>query len=365
MTLVKSMNLRDALKSIARHAFESNPYPVILSIENHVVDQQQMMAAIFEEMLGEKLYIPSSESLKKSLPSPNQLKGKILLRSRVDRNQDDEIGNGKVNQTTTAMAHAHFKRLVSLPSVKFGQNLYEDAQKHLPNASPSISENKVETHFVAGSPLHTYTISHLVKSYPKSIRQDSSNMDPIPALLSGIQAVAMNFQTAGKNLDLINGVFTINGNVGYVLKSEILLDGRDPRHCCTNVKATLGIAILSGHYLPKPKAEARKGCADPYVNVEIFGIHADSKRFTTKIVKNNGLNPVWKEEFRFSLHCPEVAILRFSVKDFDPVTSDDFLGEFSIPVGSLRSGYSIVRLNTGADHSPDDVASIFVRIAIA
>jgi len=39
--------------------------------------------------------------------------------------------------------------------------------------------------------------------------------------------VAMNMQTACEQMDLVKGLFTINGNIGYVLKPDILLNGID------------------------------------------------------------------------------------------------------------------------------------------
>lgn len=55
---------------------------------------------------------------------------------------------------------------------------------------------------------------------------------------------------------------------------------------------------------------------------------------------------------------------RLIVKDFDATSTNDFIGEFTVPVSSIRSGYSHIRLNTGFEHSPDDAASLFVRVAL-
>lgn len=51
------------------------------------------------------------------------------------------------------------------------------------------------------------------------------------------------------------------------------------------------------------------------------------------------------------------------MKDFDATSTNDFIGEFTVPVSSIRSGYSHIRLNTGFEHSPDDAASLFIRVA--
>ncbi|GMS95709.1 hypothetical protein PENTCL1PPCAC_17884, partial [Pristionchus entomophagus] len=67
--------------------------------------------------------------------------------------------------------------------------------------------------------------------------------------------------------------------------------------------------------------------------------------------------------FSTNIHCPELAIIRFCIKDFDSTSANDFVGEYSIPFSSIRRILSD-RLNTGYRHSPDECASLFVRIHI-
>ena len=56
-------------------------YPVILSIEEHCpLEQQRQMARIFKEVFGDKLLTESVEQMAEQLPSPTQLKGKIILK---------------------------------------------------------------------------------------------------------------------------------------------------------------------------------------------------------------------------------------------------------------------------------------------
>lgn len=60
-------------------------YPVILSIENHCsVPQQKKMAEYLKEVLQDKLDL-SNVSVQecKKLPSPEILKGKILIKVRI------------------------------------------------------------------------------------------------------------------------------------------------------------------------------------------------------------------------------------------------------------------------------------------
>uniref|UniRef100_A0A0K0DPF3 C2 domain-containing protein n=1 Tax=Angiostrongylus cantonensis TaxID=6313 RepID=A0A0K0DPF3_ANGCA len=141
----------------------------------------------------------------------------------------------------------------------------------------------------------------------------------------------------------------------------MLLKGIDPRSVL-KPKVKLGIGIISAQYLPK--SSPGKDIVDPYVSVQIFGAPSDEFKWKTKVIKNNGFNPIWNQSFERDLYCPEISLLRFCVKDFDSTSSNDFIGEFSIPVSSARRGYSTIRLNTGFQHIPDDSATLFVRIAI-
>lgn len=56
-------------------------YPVILSIEEHCnLEHQRQMAAIFKKEFGDKLLMEPVEEYAEQLPSPTQLKGKIILK---------------------------------------------------------------------------------------------------------------------------------------------------------------------------------------------------------------------------------------------------------------------------------------------
>uniref|UniRef100_A0AC35FS96 Phosphoinositide phospholipase C n=1 Tax=Panagrolaimus sp. PS1159 TaxID=55785 RepID=A0AC35FS96_9BILA len=367
-TFISAITLRNALRCISKYAFQTSPFPVILTIENHVgFVQQKIMAEIFEEILGDQLYHPPDNAATTPLASPAELKHKILLRGKnsgindtpVDEDMESPTGPSDVQNPTSnrSAVDPEFGRLIALPSVKIGGNIYQDIQDHPMNGSASLSESKVNTYLQANVPIAAYTSSRLIKSYPRGIRQDSSNMNPIPSWLCGIQCVAMNLQTPGEDMDINNGMFAINGQCGYVLKPKVLRDGLDPRQC-SDVKVNLHVAVICGQYLPKANPQGND-IIDPYVTLELFGIPFDLSKSRTRAIKNNGFNPVWNENFTFPLRCPEVAILRFCVKDFDSTSSNDFIGEYTVPVPSIRPGYSHIRLNTGFDHSPDDAASLF------
>lgn len=51
-----------------------------------------------------------------------------------------------------------------------------------------------------------------------------------------------------------------------------------------------------------------------------------------------GFNPRWDCTFNFTIHVPDLALVRFMVEDHDYTSSNDFLGQFTLPFTSLRTG---------------------------
>lgn len=86
MTLTSKIPVRTILEAIREYAFLSSPYPVILSVEVHCgVQQQDRLANIMKTVLGDKLIsrrLDDFEGEIEKLPSPEELKGKILLKVR-------------------------------------------------------------------------------------------------------------------------------------------------------------------------------------------------------------------------------------------------------------------------------------------
>ena len=57
-------------------------------------------------------------------------------------------------------------------------------------------------------------------------------------------------------------------------------------------------------------------------------------------MKDNGFNPQWNASFKFKSIFPGLAILRFVVMD-DDTLSDDFIGQYSLPLESLAPGQCV------------------------
>ena len=99
-TKTTKMKFEDAIKAIAQHSFETTEsmncdYPMILSIENHCsVENQDKMAEIMVREFGDRLV--RDEKDPKKCPTPNDLKGKFIvkakkLKPRLPSSGDDQV----------------------------------------------------------------------------------------------------------------------------------------------------------------------------------------------------------------------------------------------------------------------------------
>jgi len=87
-TLTSKVSLRSVCKVISKYGFVASPYPIIISAEVHCgLAGQDMIAQIMIEEFGDSLVRVPADSVGhrdkiEQLPSPEDLKGKILLKVR-------------------------------------------------------------------------------------------------------------------------------------------------------------------------------------------------------------------------------------------------------------------------------------------
>lgn len=99
---------------------------------------------------------------------------------------------------------------------------------------------------------------------------------------------------------------------------------------------------MSARYLSRKSG--RGILFSPYVEVEICGAEYDNAKFKTKTVNDNGFNPVWNDCFDFQVYNPDLALLRFVIYDVDIFGDSNFIGQYTVPVRCLRSGYRSIPL---------------------
>ncbi|XP_041946152.1 1-phosphatidylinositol 4,5-bisphosphate phosphodiesterase eta-2 [Alosa sapidissima] len=242
-----------------------------------------------------------------------------------------------------------------------------ETQAYMSSWQVSSLNESITNQIVALKPgqLVRFNQRQLLRVYPSNFRVDSSNFNPQPYWNCGCHMVALNYQTDGRSLELNRAKFAANGNCGFVLKPKCMCKGAfDPSlddPLPGRKKKQLMLKIISGQQLPKPKDSMlgdRGEIIDPFVEVEIIGLPVDCQKTQTRVVDDNGFNPMWEETLLFSVHLPQIALVRFTVWDHDPI-GRDFIGQRTIAFNSMLPGYRHVYLE-GVEE-----ASIFVHIAIS
>uniref|UniRef100_A0A8C8MK57 Phosphoinositide phospholipase C n=1 Tax=Oncorhynchus tshawytscha TaxID=74940 RepID=A0A8C8MK57_ONCTS len=372
-TLTSKVPFTEVIETIAEYAFKASPYPLILSLENHCsVEQQAVMARHLRSILGDKLLTkPLNEQQLQSLPSPEALKGKILVKGKKERVVELESSSSSSDLSSSEeceCSHAESKKkeekkpgvsklspelsdlVVYTRSVPFKG--FDQAAKKPPTEMSSFSESEALKHVKeSGKHFVRHNSHQLSRIYPSGQRLQSSNYDPQDMWNGGCQIVALNFQTAGEEMDLNRGRFLPNGLCGYVLKPSFLTrpdcnfnpenTGGGPGHDPT----LLTIRVISAQQLPKPEWDKPSSIVDPQVWVETHGVPIDNNKKMSPRVDNNGFNPRWDCTFNFTLHVPELALVRFMVEDHDFTSRNDFLGQFTLPFTSLRTGVCVCQNN--------------------
>ncbi|XP_060104021.1 1-phosphatidylinositol 4,5-bisphosphate phosphodiesterase delta-1 [Heteronotia binoei] len=383
-TLTSKILFCDVIKAIKNYAFKTSPYPVILSLENHCsLEQQKMMAHHMETILQDMLLLAPVDS-NKGLPSPEQLKGKILVKGKKlsaeaeDVSDEDEAAEmedeavkieveSKKTSDKLKLAKELSDTVVYCRSVHFEG--FDDSNPRPSNEMSSFSESKaLKLAQESGTSFIRHNIKQLSRIYPAGWRTDSSNYNPVDMWNVGCQIVALNFQTKGTEMDVYQGRFQENGFCGYVLKPDFLQDQNskfNPKSITGGpwrTRKKLRVKVISGQQLPKVN-KGKNSIVDPRVIVEIFGVQRDNDKKQTRVIDNNGFNPNWNETFEFDVDVPELALVRFMVEDFDTSTKNDFIGQFTAPFGSLKQGYRHIHLLT-KNGDPYPSATLFVHIGI-
>uniref|UniRef100_A0A668ABL3 1-phosphatidylinositol 4,5-bisphosphate phosphodiesterase n=1 Tax=Myripristis murdjan TaxID=586833 RepID=A0A668ABL3_9TELE len=252
-------------------------------------------------------------------------------------NSDEGTASSEVNATEEMSTLVNY-----IEPVKFKSFEVATKRKKYFEMSSFVETKGMDT--LKSSPIEfvEYNKNQLSRIYPKGTRVDSSNYMPQLFWNVGCQMVALNFQTLDLPMQLNMGVFEYNGHSGYLLKPEFMR--RTDKHFdpfTENivdgiVANTVKIKIISGQFLTDKKVGV-------YVEVDIFGLPADTKRkYRTRTSNGNSLDPVWDDDtFVFNkVVLPTLASLRIAVFE----ENGKFIGHRILPVSAIRPGYHYINL---------------------
>ncbi|XP_010614172.1 1-phosphatidylinositol 4,5-bisphosphate phosphodiesterase zeta-1 isoform X2 [Fukomys damarensis] len=418
-TLTSKLLFKTVIQAIHKYAFMTSEYPVVLSLENHCsTAQQEVMAAILQTTFGDSLLSDILDDFPDSLPSPEALKFKVLVKNkkigtlketheRIGSDKHGKVGmweeeaetedeeeskteetddsslprdsQGRETETKKALGITLFSNKKKIRKLKIALALsdlviYTKAEKfrsfQYSRQNQQFNENNSigETQARKLSKLRVnefifHTRKFITRIYPKATRTDSSNFNPQEFWNIGCQMVALNFQTPGLPMDLQNGKFLDNGGSGYILKPQFLRDTKSQFNPNDSIKDNDPIAItirlISGIQLPVSSSSSYK--PDSLVIIEVFGVPNDRIKRQTRVVKKNAFSPRWNETFTFIIQVPELALLRFVVETSGLIAGNEFLGQYTLPVLCMSKGYRRVPLfsRTGESLEP---ASLFMYV---
>lgn len=397
-TVTAPVDLLKCLKSIKDHAFSASPYPVIITLEDHINrDLQAKVAQMLSQVFGKMLFYPESECLKE-FPSPEELKHRIIISTKppkeyleaqnlkgsessnalkrkdsdddvwgvepsilmADHEDEDKIDNESTDLNPNnddddecdfgGRQAPEYRRLIAIhagkPKGGMKESLKVDPNKvRRLSVSEQALEKAAESH---GIDIVRFTQKNFLRVYPKGTRFNSSNYKPQVGWLHGAQMIAFNMQGYGRSLWLMQGMFRANGGCGFVKKPDILMNSNmvfDPK-AKSPVNKTLKVKVYMGdgwHMDFKQTHFDSYSPPDFYVRVGIAGAPADEIMKKTKTIEDNW-SPVWEEEFTFPLTVPELALLRIEVHEYDMSEKDDFAGQMCLPFSELRSGIRAIAL---------------------
>uniref|UniRef100_A0A3B4DIC3 1-phosphatidylinositol 4,5-bisphosphate phosphodiesterase n=1 Tax=Pygocentrus nattereri TaxID=42514 RepID=A0A3B4DIC3_PYGNA len=425
---------KDVIQAIKETAFVSSEYPVILSFENHCSRHQQYKLARYcEDIFGDVLlrqpldYFPMEPG--QPLPSPNDLKGKILIKNRrlkpevekkqlehfrkhmeageanmstnmsEDENEEDTgsaelvdeahperiCGSLVIGQTTnsegsvvadeqaliqsytyvaaTTNIHPYLSSIINYAqAVKFPG--FEEAEEKNIHYNMSSFNESVGLGYLRTNAIEfvNYNKRQMSRIYPKGGRVDSSNYMPQIFWNAGCQMVSLNFQTPDLAMQLNQGKFEYNGSCGYLLKPDFMrrpdrmFDPFSETPVDGVIAATCSVQVISGQFLSDKKIGT-------YVEVDMYGLPTDTirKEFRTRMVMNNGLNPVYNEEpfvFR-KVILPDLAVLRIAVYD----DNNKLIGQRILPLDGLEAGYRHISLRNEGN-KPLSLPTVFCNIVL-
>lgn len=311
-TMTSTVGFREVCRVIRDHAFETNPLPIIVSLEvGASQEQQEVMVQIMKEEWGDLLLdkpLDCCDPLQRQ-PRLEELQRKILIKvKRLESKKDLLDGNGVKVECPEAASQpqppqkGHGRRIWAKLFRKLTRSHDKDkcsddrkvkdeppepergrsrGIRSKPPICKALADLAIYTHsehYVDQRSLENKTPSHIfslseqafadlikcpdklpkvlnhnrdffMRIYPNPIiRFNSSNPDPSIHWRRGVQMVALNWQKTDEGMMLNNAMFA--GTNGWVLKPSELL-GKEFASCSQRVNMDLKIKVLAGQFLPR------------------------------------------------------------------------------------------------------------------
>jgi hypothetical protein len=301
-TLTKEITFRAVCHAIRESAFVATDLPIIVSLEVHAnLEQQETMVEIMKDVWKgmlvdiEEQQAEQREHIIKHLPSPDQLRRKILIKVKWTPDSKTGESNNPVEHAATHSSEEEStdgqKEKKKKKATKILQALsqlgvytlaysfkhFSQPEAQIPTHVFSLSEQKViDMHEEHHEALFDHNRNYLMRIFPSGLRVNSSNVEPTFLWQQGAQMVALNWQSWDKGMMLNEGMFA--GEEGWVLKPEGYLgtlgDNVDAQKQIRRQKLDLIIELFAGQNVPLPSEDKHPSTFHPYVKCQL---HVDSR----------------------------------------------------------------------------------------
>ncbi|ONH69120.1 hypothetical protein BON22_1113 [Cyberlindnera fabianii] len=389
--ITSSISLRDVLETINKYSFIVTPLPLFLSLEIHCKAEYQIMVRdllidVFGDMLLTKPLWPYSFSL----PSPLELKHKVLVKVKQSGSTDSSISSSSTSASSSMSSTAPDDTTdEEIWKIKKSSKKGEKNPKLTPELAAlgvyasglkftnfSLPESKTVNHIFSFSDhkfnsmikqsekeylLKKHNRHYLMRVYPSNYRYKSSNFLPITPWFYGVQMVATNWQTYDLGQQINEAMFHAGSKSGYVLKPPQLRD-QDPQIKFKHIQEhtsyiKFSIDIISGQLLPRPRELKPDEKLDPYVVFELIDpvmitpltitdlstnrqTTAFCGSYSTKNIPMNGFNPLWNTRIEGTIKdLKTLNFARFLVK-----TGDTPFAVHCCKLDTLNQGYRHIPL---------------------
>ncbi|KAG5833488.1 hypothetical protein ANANG_G00276460 [Anguilla anguilla] len=304
-----AVTLRSALEAVRDHAFLTTPFPLLIYLRQRCCPaQQHVIAQHLRQVFGDRLYKPEAPPTGESdvlLPSPQQLRGRVLLAGKkLPPWQEGEVGEVSNDEEEV--------RVVDKQAV----DVAEGGEVGVAEAEEGVVKGKPRSSICAWS----------CQTWPPG------SPGPAPRPLRPERGCGFSLRPA-------------------------------PSATAATPPQDLRVRVIGAHSLPKPQGSGTIGeVIDPYVVLELHGVPADCAEHRTRTAAQNQDDPLFDQTFHFQVSVPELALLRFVVLDDDYI-GDDFIGQYSVGLQCLQCGYRTVPLLSFSGE-PLPRASLFVHVTI-
>ncbi|KAG8807822.1 hypothetical protein FRC17_004252, partial [Serendipita sp. 399] len=356
-----------------------NDLPTWISLECHIdADKQPQLVKIMQEAWGDKLLSTRLEGIDGTKVSPNDLRGRIVMMvewypppgnsaeaiskvtqddssssSESDDDNDDVKEMQQYRQSHKGVRPKMHEGLAKLgiyansfkPQegwldkgrlLKLWRKLITSMNTHLHtelmdplHALVNISESALLTLLKqAGMEgrLVEHGRHHLRRCYPKGLRVDSENLNPIQYWKCGTHVVGLNMQAWDTGTHINGALF--RDTDGYVLKPESLRGGKK-----RTGKSQLKLTIVGGDDIPHAKEGKSRSL---YVVAKVFR-GTQKLEWKTKPVKDDDADPMFLSTVEWNWDDDDLVFLRVELKE-DVWGRDNEVASYTLLVDRLASG---------------------------